>query len=91
MGGFGERAFRALLVVYPRDFRARFTEEMVEFFRERRVEQYRNGARGAVRLWWHLLTDIAVNAPVLHVHAIAARSQNLQAATARDVPWSSPE
>jgi putative ABC transport system permease protein len=91
MGGFGERAFRALLVVYPRDFRARFTDEMVEFFRERRVEQYRNGARGAVRLWWHLLTDIAVNAPVLHVHAIAARSQNLQAATARDVPWSSPE
>src|SRR5205085_8950819 len=64
---------------------------MVEFFRERRVEQYRNGARGAIRLWLHLIADIAVNAPLMHVHAIAARTHDLQPATSRDVPWSSPE
>src|SRR5437868_7607245 len=87
----GERLFRALLIVYPRAFRARFTEEMVEFFRERRVEQYRNGARGAIRLWLHLIADIAVNAPVMHLHALAARTHGLQPATSRDVPWSSPE
>jgi putative ABC transport system permease protein len=86
-----ERVFRALLLVYPRAFRARFTEEMVDFFRERRVEQYRNGLRGTIRLWLHLLADIAINAPVLHLHAMAARRHDLRPATSRDVPWSSPE
>jgi putative ABC transport system permease protein len=89
--GAGERVFRALLLVYPAAFRARFGEEMVDFFRERRAEQYRNGTRGVVRLWAHLVADIAVNAPLLHVHAIAARTHDLQPATSRDVPWSSPE
>ena len=89
----GERFFRALLLVYPRDFRARFTEEMVEFFRERRLEQYRNGARGAVRLWLHLLADIAINAPSLHVRVARAPGvypERSEGPSSFDVPWSSP-
>ncbi|HET9423729.1 MAG TPA: ABC transporter permease [Gemmatimonadaceae bacterium] len=87
----GERLFRALLVVYPRAFRSRFGEEMVEFFRERRLEQHRNGFRGAARLWAHLVADITINAPLMYLHAMAARTHDLQPATSRDVPWSSPE
>jgi putative ABC transport system permease protein len=86
-----ERVFRALLVVYPRDFRARFTEEMVEFFRERRTEQRRHGARGAIRLWMHLVADIAVNAPLLHVRAMLTASTVHRQPSAHDVPWSLPE
>jgi predicted permease len=88
---FGERFFRALLIVYPRDFRARFTEEMVEFFRERRMEQYRNGPRGAVRLWLHLFADIALNAPSLHIRAALSPSALRPLPSSFDVPWSSPE
>lgn len=86
----GERVFRGLLLVYPREFRARFTEEMVEFFRERRAEQYRHGARGAFRLWAHLLADIAINAPSLHIRAALSRSALRPPPSSHDVPWSSP-
>ena len=87
----GERVFRALLIVYPRDFRRRFTEEMVEFFRERRIEQYRNGPRGAIRLWWHLLIDIALSAPSLYLRAATTPHSALRTPHSLDVPWSSPE
>ena len=81
----GVRAFRALLQLYPRSFRDRFMEEMVDFFRARRAEQrHRFGARGLVRLWVHLVADIAVNAPLQHVRALRSTS-------ARDLPWASPE
>jgi len=81
----GVRAFRALLQLYPRSFRDRFMEEMVDFFRARRAEQrHRFGARGLVRLWVHLVADIAVNAPLQHMRALRSTS-------ARDLPWASPE
>ena len=86
----GERAFRLLLRIYPPTFRRRFGEEMVEFFRERRIEQYRR-RRGPSRLWAHLLADMAVNAPLLHARALLARATALRPATSRDVPWSDPE
>jgi putative ABC transport system permease protein len=86
----GERVFRALLRLYPPAFRRRFGDEMVEFFAARRVEQYQRG-RSSARLWMYLLADIALNAPLLHVHALVARRAALRPVTSRDVPWSSPE
>jgi putative ABC transport system permease protein len=81
----GERAFRMLLRLYPRAFRERFGDEMVEFFLARRDEQrHRYGSRGSLRLWLHLATDIALNAPRQHIRALATTS-------ARDVPWASPD
>jgi putative ABC transport system permease protein len=81
----GERAFRALLHLYPRSFRDRFMEEMLDFFRARRDEQrHRFGARGLARLWLHLVADIAINAPLQHVRALRSTS-------AREVPWASPD
>ncbi len=81
----GERVFRVLLRLYPSSFRERFQEEMVDFFRARRLEQDRRyGARGHVRLWLHLFADMMLNAPALHVRA-------LRPASAHDVPWASPD
>jgi putative ABC transport system permease protein len=81
----GEWVFRGLLRLYPRVFRERFLDEMVEFFRDRRNEQrHRNGARGIARLWLHVVADIAVSAPMQHVRALRATS-------ARELPWALPE
>lgn len=80
----GERCFDALLLLYPRSFRARFGDEMLEFFLLRRDEQRRRGTRGVVRFWTHLLVDIALNAPRQHVRA-------LRVTTARDLPWAATE
>jgi putative ABC transport system permease protein len=87
----GERVFRALLLVYPREFRKRFGEEMVDFFLARRIDQHRRGSGAMLRFWLHLIADIALNAPTLHVHAAATRVRGIQPATSRDVPWASPE
>jgi len=81
----GERAFRTLLRLYPPAFRERFEEEMVEFYKARREEQrHRYGARGSARLWMHLIADIALNAPRQLLRA-------LWPATARELPWASPD
>jgi putative ABC transport system permease protein len=81
----GERAFRALLYLYPASFRARFGDEMLEFYRDRRAEQrQRHGARIPWRLWTHLVRDLLIAAPLQHVHA-------LRHASAREFPWASPD
>jgi putative ABC transport system permease protein len=80
----GERAFRALIRLYPRAFRERFGEEMVDFFHARRLEQRQRGATG-VRLWTHLVADVALSAPMQHVRALT-RSQVVE----RDIAWSAP-
>jgi len=71
--------------LYPRRFRERFLDEMVEFYHARRQEQrHRYGWRGELRLWLHLVADVAITAPLEHVRAATARS-------ARELPWASPE
>lgn len=80
----GERLFRALMRLYPRRFRERFLDEMVEFYRARRDEQlHRRGRAGALRLWVHLVADILVSAPRQHLRAVVH--------TARDLPWAVPD
>jgi putative ABC transport system permease protein len=81
----GERVFRVLLRLYPRAFRERFEEEMVDFYNARHQEQrHRHGSRGAVRLWAHLIADIALNAPRQRLRALTPLS-------AHEVPFASPE
>ncbi|HEX7938178.1 MAG TPA: ABC transporter permease, partial [Gemmatimonadaceae bacterium] len=81
----GERAFRALLHIYPRAFRDRFADEMVDFYRARRQEQHQRGAIG-IRLWAHLLVDVAVSAPAQHFRAI----MDAKAPVEREIAWSAP-
>jgi putative ABC transport system permease protein len=83
MSDAGIPAFRTLLRLYPRSFRERFEEEMVDFYRARREEQrHRHGAWGGVRLWAHLVADVALSAPRQHAHA---------ATSPRQLPFASPE
>ena len=84
----GERVFRALLGLYPRSFRNRFGDEMLAFFRARRGEaRHRDGMRATLRLWRHLVLDIAISAPIEHWRAWrSVEHTEMQA----DVPWSSP-
>ena len=78
----GERVFRALLLLYPRSFRDRFMDEMLDFFRARHDEQrHRFGARGLVRLWTHLIADIGINAPLQHVRALRSTSARCRRAS----------
>jgi putative ABC transport system permease protein len=81
----GERAFRALLRLYPRSFRARFGEEMAEFYLDQRLEPRHNGSSFAeARLWLHLIADIGLSAPVEHWRAFTR--------TPTDRPsWASPD
>jgi putative ABC transport system permease protein len=81
--------FGVLLLLYPRSFRERFGDEMLAFFRARRSEaHHQRGLRSTLRLWRHLLVDIAITAPIERVRAVFASAQ--QEATLIDVPWSSP-
>jgi putative ABC transport system permease protein len=77
----GERVFRLLLRCYPTAFRDQFGEEMVAFYRDR-VREQRGLDRGVARLWVHLVADIALSAPLLHLRA--------RPATAADLPWAIP-
>ena len=93
----GVVAFRALLRLYPREFRERFEEEMVDFFVARRNEQeHRHGTWGRARLWMHLVADIVITAPVQQYRSLASLGMTDAARGSVnveriDVPWSSPE
>jgi putative ABC transport system permease protein len=80
----GERLFVALMRMYPRAFRARFGDEMLDFFRARRDEQRRRGPRGTARFWMHLIIDMTTNAPIQHIRTLSTTS-------ARDLPWAATE
>jgi len=89
---FSERIFTALLVCYPPQFRARFGNEMLAFFRARRAEaRHRHGFRGTLRLWLHLVLDVLVSAPIewFRLLTSTAKGEGLEP-TEVDVPWSSP-
>jgi predicted permease len=54
---FGERLYRRLLRLYPREFRDEYGQEMARLYRDRAH------AEGAIPLWLELLTDVARTAP----------------------------
>ncbi|HJR59963.1 MAG TPA: ABC transporter permease [Vicinamibacterales bacterium] len=57
---FGERVFRLLLRAYPREFRERYAEDLLAFFREdRRHPRYGSGPLRPVRFWWAAIRDLA--------------------------------
>ena len=55
----GERAYRMLLALFPRDFRARYADDMTEFYRDRV-----RGLRGSrfARAWFRLALDLVASA-----------------------------
>jgi hypothetical protein len=66
-----ESVYRALLRVYPVDYRCEYDEWMVQLFRDLCRDAYRqNGRAGLARLWRRVLTDTIVTAAVEHIHML---------------------
>src|SRR5271170_6053280 len=63
-----ERFYRALLRLFPFDFRGDFGPEMEQTFREQRLNaQRQSGKIGLFRLWWETLAGIFTTAPAEHL------------------------
>jgi putative ABC transport system permease protein len=66
-----DRIYRALLCLYPSDFRRRFGPDMVDFFRDRRrAAQETDGTLGAARVWVHAIADVVTVAPLERIDAV---------------------
>jgi putative ABC transport system permease protein len=57
----GEALYRALLRLYPREFRARYGDDMAEFYRDR-VRAHADAPRAVIRLWLRLFPDLITGA-----------------------------
>src|SRR3954468_5413208 len=67
-----DRCYRALLRVYPRDFRERFGPDMVDFFRDRRAAARRSdGTLGVAWAWVVAISDVLRIATLERVDATA--------------------
>ena len=64
-----ERVYRALLRLYPKPFRIRFGDELVQLFGDvlRDAREGRGGRGGTGGAWLHILADIALTAPAEHL------------------------
>ena len=67
---FSERAYAALLRVYPAGFRREYGREMRLLFADRRREAG-EGARPLLRLWFETVGDLARTATAEHVDSLA--------------------
>src|SRR5713226_7757622 len=62
-----DKLYRALLRIFPFDFRGEFGSEMEQAFREQRAGvQHKAGKMGLLRLWWETLAGIFTTAPAEH-------------------------
>ncbi|HEX6316265.1 MAG TPA: ABC transporter permease, partial [Gemmatimonadaceae bacterium] len=68
-----ERVYRALLRVYPREFRDEFGDAMVEFFRDRALAARGTGTMAVMRLWWRVALDVVRNALPARADSIRRR------------------
>ncbi len=67
----GTRAYRALLHLFPFEFRGDFGQEMEEVFQDQHTEaQKSKGKVGLLRLWWETVVDIFRTAPREHVEML---------------------
>ena len=62
-----ERLFRALLRLFPAEFRGDFGDDMADDFREQRLDAESGGAAPAARLWTKTALDIGRRAPLEHL------------------------
>ncbi|MBW3555165.1 MAG: DUF2723 domain-containing protein [Gemmatimonadetes bacterium] len=86
-GGPGERAYGALLRLYPAAFREEFGEEMVAVYRRQRREDRRAGAAGLLRLWAGLLADLVPAATRERLAVVRERRRSRRAADPYPPPY----
>ncbi len=70
----GERVYRMLLHVYPRDFRLRYGESMVEFYRDRwRAEGHIGTTQ---QIWREIVLDVVRTAATERLLSVTTRRRN---------------
>ncbi len=69
----GDRLYRALLRLFPFDFRSEFESEMEQTFREQR--QHRKDTLGLLALWWETIAGIFTTAPAEHLSMLGQDSR----------------
>src|SRR5258708_8777962 len=63
-----DRMYRAVLRLFPFDFRSEFESEMEQTFGEqRRYAKLRKGTLGLLALWWETIAGIFTTAPAEHL------------------------
>jgi hypothetical protein len=66
--GGGERVYRAILALYPAEFRRRFGAEMVQLFQDTLRDARASGApAGTLLAWIRILADVVATAPGEHL------------------------
>src|SRR5688572_30222025 len=65
-----ERLYRALLRIFPAEFRGDFGDEMTDDFRQQRLDAAAGGPRRVARLWTRTALDIGGRAPREHVDVL---------------------
>jgi len=58
----GERLYRVLLRIYPRDFRTRYSADMIAFYRERVNGHERASRARRLSIWLQLVPDLLASA-----------------------------
>jgi len=85
----GERLYRALLRLYPRSFRARYGEAMVEFYRDRwRAEAHLGVAR---QIWQEILVDVVRTAALERGMSLIRALRRPRSPTMARSPFTSQE
>ena len=79
--GVAERVHRALMRVYPRDFREEFGDAMSEFFHDRLTRARQRGRLAVAAVYWRAMSDVIRNALPARVDSLrgALRSARWQA------------
>ena len=65
-----ERLFRAVLRLYPADFRDRFGDDMAAAYREARMDAAMRGRGGLAEFWLGVAADALVRAPGEHMRLV---------------------
>jgi predicted permease len=86
----GERIFRWLTRLYPRDFRRRYAADLIETFRRDRTRPTFAGPAGRLRFWRFVIRDLVSTAlSERRQTALARRADGGWAAAARDAAMTS--
>ncbi|HOU13829.1 MAG TPA: hypothetical protein PKZ84_12005 [Anaerolineae bacterium] len=69
-----ERVYRALLWVYPADFRREYEAPMAQLFRDLCRDVYsQHGRLGLAQMWGRVLADTAIAAVIERIYTLHSR------------------
>ncbi len=69
---WADRIYTWMLVLYPRRFRRQYGLDMVEMFRDARIDRARSG-RSTFNLWVKTIRDLVLNASIMRMAPLMKR------------------